>query len=131
MRSAKRLRRMREAGSVSLSEVVKQTGISTTRLSNFENGFATLTLQEEQMIGSAIVDLTHGRSTIVAELSESERKRRESARKVAVDESARSRRRKEILRGNGMSEKEASLGAEIRGDVRGVPRQFRGPRNGH
>lgn len=64
-RTSSPLRDLREQANITQAEIAKMTGLSRTKISMFENGFAPLTAPEEKKFKEAIVALTNERQRVV------------------------------------------------------------------
>lgn len=130
------LKELREVSGLSQKEVCYATNVSPTRLSLFENSQGELTDSEKEQLRKRIVLLSSQRAKHVREssrtvqLTESSRSNsRVNSKKYSdLSEAERIERRKAQFMAGGMNERQAEIAAEIRGDVRGVPRQFKGPK---
>ena len=67
---ANSLKVLRENAGMSQVEISLATGISTSRISLFENGLGRLTSQEEQAVRAAIIQAANARHAAVLELAE-------------------------------------------------------------
>jgi transcriptional regulator with XRE-family HTH domain len=133
------LKELREVSGLSQKEVCYATNVSPTRLSLFENKQGELSVGEQEQLRSRIIKLSAERvkhvreSSRIVQLTESSRSNSRANSKKYSDLSERERfdRRKALLMEGGMTEKQAEIGAGIRSDVRGMARQWKGPKNGH
>ena len=63
----KSLKDLRESAGITQTEISRATGISCSKLSLAENGFAQLTLSEQESVRKAVIELTHQRLAEVLE----------------------------------------------------------------
>lgn len=129
------LKELREISGLSQKEICYATNVSTSRLSLFENKQGDLSAGEQEQLRKRIVLLSAQRakhvreSSRVVQLTESSRS---NSRASSLTEAERFDRRKKLLKEAGATEREAELGAGISSDVRGLSRQWKGPKNnGH